>query len=245
MNSSDRFFGICNYGTTPAPPEIPSIRQGFNNLLLDSDGLHRRNLLAVESPEPCQNFFAFSLQLVRRHLAVTKTDIHFNPKNANGYIQFGSVQLKTLAQQVGGYHHLDNRGHQILINYRSTNQIAESVSLTEFLEQYSSHKVGKRIVIIGTTAPSFNDHRWDTPLGTMTGLEVLAHQVSHLLSTVEENRPIIWSLPRSVDALVIGMSSFIGGAIIGLCRTRFQGLIFSGSTIFLVSIIGWGLCSGF
>ncbi len=56
MRKSDRFFIICHYGNPGVnpPPEVPSIRQGFNNVLSDADEVLRRHPLAVSSAFPCQ-----------------------------------------------------------------------------------------------------------------------------------------------------------------------------------------------
>jgi CHASE2 domain-containing sensor protein len=45
----------------------------------------------------------------------------------NGYLQLGAVVFKTLETNVAGYHNLDANGHQVLLNYRATPQIAKTV----------------------------------------------------------------------------------------------------------------------
>jgi CHASE2 domain-containing sensor protein len=237
MKKSDRFFAICFYGNpgVPPPPEVPSQQQGFNNILLDSDNVLRRHLLSVESPEPCQSQYSFSLQLAQRYLRGVARPDKFVPKNSSGYIQLGKTVFKTLETDTGGYHNLDDRGHQILINYRASRQIAETVTLTEFLNNYSSQKLENRIVLIGTVAPSFNDHRWQTPLGTMTGLEVQAHLVSQILSTVLDNRPSIWSLPKPLEVIWIGLWSIIGAIIAWQFSGKHKLLLVGGIALMILS----------
>jgi CHASE2 domain-containing sensor protein len=231
MKNSDRFLSICKYGNPGVlpPPEVPGERQGFNNVLLDSDDLLRRQLLAVESPQPCQSQYSFNLQLVKRYLARNYPKNKFIPKNADGYLQIGNTVFKTLEADTGGYNALDSRGHQILINYRIAPQIAEKVTLGEFLERYNTQDIGdprsadlgNRIVLIGTVAPSFNDDRWDTPMATITGLEVQAHLISHLLSVILDGRPLIWSFPKSAEAIWIGAWSLLGGLLVLGGKYRF------------------------
>jgi CHASE2 domain-containing sensor protein len=140
---------------------------------------------------------------------------------------------------MGAYRNLDNRGHQILINYRNTPQIAETVTLMDFLERYPSEKIGKRIVLIGTVAPSFNDHRWYAPLGKMTGVEIQAHFVSQILSTVLDRRPLIRSLPAWGEILWIGGWSGAGAILARTfkSRRRFFGL---GLAFIVLGISCWG-----
>ncbi|MCU0536118.1 MAG: CHASE2 domain-containing protein [Hydrococcus sp. Prado102] len=242
MRESDRFFALCAYGLPGVvpPPEVPPERQGFNNILLDPDDVLRRNLLAIESPEPCQSYYSLSFQLAKHYIVQNQPDYRFIPNNTNGYIQLGTTEFKTLNTSIGGYRHLDNRGHQILINYRNTAQIAETVTLMDFLERYPLKKIGKRIVLIGTVAPSFNDHRWYTPIGKMTGVEIQAHFVSQILSTVLDRRTSIWSLPPWGDLLWIWGWSCVG-AILASRRQRLgYGLAFIvlGTSCWGVLLIG-------
>lgn len=242
IKQSDRFFALCAYGLpgVASPPEIPPERQGFNNILLDADDVLRRNLLAVESPEPCQNYYSFSFQLAKHYILQTQPNNRFIPNNLDGYIQLGKTAFKTLDSNIGGYRHLDNRGHQILINYRNTGQIAETVTLNEFLARYPPEKIGKRIVLIGTVAPSFNDHRWYTPLGKMTGVEVQAHLVSQILSTVFDRRALIGFLPPWGEILWIGIWSGVGAIVARTIRPGRQLLAY-GLAFIVLGTSCWGM----
>ncbi|NEO92454.1 MAG: CHASE2 domain-containing protein [Moorea sp. SIO3G5] len=223
MKTSDDFFAICKYDNpegdpgVPPPPEVSKVRQGFNNVSLDPDGIIRRNLLAVESPSPCQSDYSFSFQLARRYLA--DRGIFWEKQDNN--LKLGTTVFKTLGDNAGGYHNLDSRGHQILLNYRASAQIAETVSLAEVLrDDFNAELVRNRIVIIGTIAPSFNDHRWDTPYSrgqfsvkTMTGIEIQAHMISHILSAVLDNQPLIWWWSEPGEALWIWWWAVVGGMV--------------------------------
>ncbi|MBD2197675.1 MULTISPECIES: CHASE2 domain-containing protein [Calothrix] len=220
MGNSDRFFAICKYqipkvpGVFP-PPEIPPHRQGFNNVLLDRDRVIRRNLLAVGNASPCQSNYAFSWVLATRYLAERGIQIEFTPDN---YLKLGKAVFKTLEKNTGGYHNINPSGHQVLLNYRASSDIAVKISLQELLKnQFNPDLVKNRIVLIGTTAPSFNDDSWLTPYSsrwsvqTMSGVEIQAHMVSQILSTVLDHRPLIWTLPEYGEVIWIFAWSLIGG----------------------------------
>ncbi|GET42648.1 CHASE2 domain-containing protein [Microseira wollei] len=220
MRKSDRFFTICHYGNPGVnpPPEIPPIRQGFNNVLSDSDEVLRRHPLAVSSALPCQSKYSFSWQLATHYLANEGIRIKINRDN---YLQLGSIVFKPLEKDTGGYHNLDARGHQIMLNYRATRQIAPTLTLAEVLSnRFNPDLVKNRIVLIGTTAPSFNDIHWRTPysniqgsIQSMTGVEIQAHMVSQILSAVLDKRALIWGLSKPVEAFWILGWSLIGAIL--------------------------------
>ncbi|NMG09020.1 CHASE2 domain-containing protein [Brasilonema sp. UFV-L1] len=97
MRTSDRLFAICLYGQpgVPPPPEVPPQRQGFNNVLLDSDDVIRRHLLAVGISSPCQTEYAMSWQLATRYLADEKIQEKTSPDN---YLQLGKTVFKTVGK---------------------------------------------------------------------------------------------------------------------------------------------------
>ena len=218
ISISDRLLAICKYGTpgVPPPPDIASTHQGFNNVLLDRDLTLRRHLLAVSSSSPCQSKYAFSWQLASHYLAKSGIYPQISPDN---YLQLGETIFKPLETNTGSYPNLNASGHQILLNYRNTKQIAETVTLQDILsDRFSPELVKERVVLIGTNAPSFNDHNWRTPyskgnwsVDTMSGVEIQAHMVSQILSAVLDKRPLIWWLSKPGEVIWIGFWSLVGG----------------------------------
>lgn len=239
---------ICKYGNpgVSPPPEASNEGQGFDNILLDPDGILRRHLLAVESPAPCQTDSSFSLQLAQRYLADEGIELKTTPQQ---YIKFGNTVFKTLAKDSGGYRNLDNFGHQILLNYRPSPEIAEKVTLNEVLSnKLNPNLVKDRIVLIGTIAPSFNNHHWRTPyssnqwsIETLTGLEIQAHMVSHILSTVIDKRPLIWWWPESVEILWIFGCCAIGGLLAWQLHSPVKVIFGTGAALSILYGISLGL----
>jgi CHASE2 domain-containing sensor protein len=223
MRTSQNLFAICKYSVgspgVPPPPEVPSRRQGFNNILQDPDEVIRRHLLAVNDASPCQNEYAFNWQLATHYLAAKRIQVEFTTDN---YLKLGNTVFKALETHTGGYRNLNAQGHQVLLNYRSSAEIAEKLTLHQVLNnQFNPNLIKNRIVLIGTTAPSFNDHRRRTPYSsghwsvqTISGVEVQAHMVSQILSAVLDNRPLIWSLSETGEAIWILCWSFVGGLLI-------------------------------
>ncbi|EGJ34487.1 MULTISPECIES: CHASE2 domain-containing protein [Moorena] len=244
MQTSDHLFAICHYGDpgVPPPPEVPEVRQGFNNVLLDPDDIIRRHLLAVGSPSPCQSYYSFNFQLATGYLA----DQAIQLEVTENYLKLGTTVFKTLEKDSGGYHNLKSGGHQILLNYRASDQIAETVSLGEVLrDDFNADLVRNRIVVIGTIAPSFNDDMWRTPysggqfsLKTMTGIEIQAHMISHILSAVLDNRPLIWWWSEPGEALWIWCWAVVGGMVAGNFNVLRPVLLGTGTAL----VVLYGSC---
>ncbi|HBE21623.1 MAG TPA: Chase2 sensor protein, partial [Cyanobacteria bacterium UBA11367] len=237
---NERFFAICNYGEPGVnpPPEVPRERQGFNNVVLDSDEVVRRQILGVDSPSPCQNQYSFSWQIATRYLAEKKIE----PKLfAESYLQLGSVVFKKIEKNTASYHNIDPNGYQILLNYRATRQIAPTITLTDFINgKFDPNLVKNRIVLIGTTAPSFNDDNWRIPdsraggsIQVVTGVEIQAHAVSQILSAVLDNRPLLWWLSKFQENIWIYSWCLAGGILV----KRYKSLLVLAIKIGVATVI--------
>lgn len=233
ISQAKNLIGVCKVsdrslndpGIAP-PPEIPSARQGFSDFMLDPDGKIRRYLLAL-SPEPaspCQASYSFSLQVAFHYLASLGILPSWTPEEN---LKIGSTVFQNLNHHQGVYQNLEMWGHQILLNYRSADPVAEQVSLSDILAgRVNPEAIRDRIILIGTTAPSFGDY-WLTPYSPnqspkaeLSGVLLQAHLVSQILSTVLDGRSLLWFLPRWGDVLLIWGGAFLGGLIVSLKFTE-------------------------
>jgi CHASE2 domain-containing sensor protein len=150
-----------------------------------------------------------------------------------------------LEENSGGYHGIDYLGHQVLLNWRSSPEIAPHVTLKQVLNnELTPDLVRDRIVIIGTTAESFHDY-WSTPYSAqrlphqaMPGIIVQAHMVSQILSAVLDRRPLLSVLPKWGEVLWIWYWS-IGG---GLIAWYFRSPLHLGIAIACGLAILYGVC---
>jgi CHASE2 domain-containing sensor protein len=250
MGKSDRFIAICqvseddkNVGVAP-PPEVPIQRLGFSDVVPDPDNILRRHLLAMAPASPCKTDKSFSFQLATRYLADYGIKAKVTPEKN---WQIGTVMFKNLESNSGGYHGIDNWGHQVLLNWRSTDSVATQVTLSDVINnKVSGNEVRDRIVLIGTTAESFHDY-WSTPYSasrwphkSITGVEVQAHMLSQILSAVLNRRPLLWVWPKWGEFLWVWCWSAIGG-IVAWCNKSVLGLgIATCGAICLL----YGLCLG-
>jgi CHASE2 domain-containing sensor protein len=253
LQNNDNFFIICNEEIA-SPPELSLERQGFSDIVKDSDGILRRHLIALQ-PAPasdCPTPYALSAMLAFYYLQQEGKDIQYNDQED---LQIGEVVFNRFPAPVdnktqnifskfwrsrkGGYQKVDNWGYQILLNYRSYHRsplkIAPTVSLTEVIQgQINREMVEDRIVFIGVTAPSAGD-LFSTPYSNdrefhegMPGVIAQAQMTSQILSAVLDGRPLIsvWSFWGEV--LWIWIWSFVGGIIVLYGRTRRLFLVLAG-----------------
>ncbi|MBF2002771.1 MAG: CHASE2 domain-containing protein [Synechococcales cyanobacterium M58_A2018_015] len=216
--------------TIPPPAGVPAERLGFNDLLIDPDGVVRRNLILASIGE--EVFYSFSLRLALKYLAaegITPQESASHP----GLMQLGSQTLVPLAPHSGGYQRLDAAGYQLLLDYRSPVQPARQVSFMEVLRgQIDPNWVRDKVVLIGTVAPSSKDLFY-TPFSAgrqsehlMSGVVVHAQMVSQVLGLSLNESPAFRFLPTWGEWLWIGIWAVAGAGLAGWLRH--PGLLGSG-----------------
>ena len=225
LRSDDRIFTICKVDAKfdgdegiQAASEVPIERSSFSDFIEDDDEVPRRHLLQLQPDvkSPCASEYAFSLQVASYYLQ--SKGIYPN-LTSDGYLKIGDVVFRSLKEHSSGYQKIDASGYQLLLNYRSlypTEKIATSVSLRDILEgQIQPDSLKNRLIIIGVTAGSTADY-WKIPISKkrVPGIFVQAHMVSHILSAVENRRPLLWWWSGWVEAIWIWGWSIIGAVIV-------------------------------
>ena len=231
LATSDRLITACSVGAASKgiapPPEVPSpkrpLRVGFTNTVVDNDGTLRRALLmqTANSEAVCPAGLALGFLSALRYLndddiTLTWTD------GSDPHPKINQVVFAPLKNHSGGYHRLDDRGYQLLLNYgRSRGHGVRTVSLAQLLAgQVDPEWVRDRLVIIGNTDPSFKDfHR--TPYTRrhseqMAGAEIHAHLVRQIFRAVLDSEPLIWTWPQWVDGLWILAWAGVGSSVLWL-----------------------------
>ncbi|MDZ7962614.1 MAG: CHASE2 domain-containing protein [Aulosira sp. DedQUE10] len=203
------------------PSEIPPKRLGFSDLVLDPDNIVRRHLLALTPPpsSPCKASYAFNVQLALRYLAAQQISLEFT---SDGAWKLGKATFKPLTAHTSGYQGIDASGHQILLNYRgrSLQKFVPQVTLTELLTgKVNANTVKNRIVLIGTTAQSFQDYS-STPYITnegaiekIPGVILQAQMISQLLSAALDGRSLLWTCSVWQEIIWIWGWSLIGSLV--------------------------------
>ncbi len=248
MKTSSKFIGVCQVSEgdenpgVPSPPESPQ-NLGFTDVVEDSDGILRRHLLAMTPAQPCNTDKSFSFQLAERYLAQENREFKLNPeenpKSGNNFA------LPYLEDNSGSYSNIDSLGYQIMLNWRSTREVATHVTLQDVLNnKIKPDLVRDKIVIIGTTAPSFNNY-WSTSYSAATspqkktsGVVIHAHMVSQIISAVLDNRPLLWVWSKWTEALWIYCWAIVGGMLAWKTKSSLHLAL----TLGLTQIVLYFLC---
>ncbi|NEO23562.1 CHASE2 domain-containing serine/threonine-protein kinase [Moorena sp. SIO4A5] len=239
LQSSDRIIPICYRGqseasSVAAPPKISQHRVGFVNLLEDPDGIVRRAPLFFDNTSDntsivgCTTRLSFGFQLARSYLEQRG----IKPENiSRKQIKLGKTVYKKISPTAGGYQKGDTGGYQILLNYRSADHLADTVTLTKVLnEEIEPDLVKDRIVLIGMNAPSIKDDDFLTPYSFaqkeskhMQGVMIHGQIVSQLLSgALGEGRAQFWFWSEWTEGLWIWGWTLIGGVLVGVSRNTRQ-----------------------
>ncbi|MEA5449225.1 CHASE2 domain-containing protein [Leptolyngbya sp. CCNP1308] len=260
LQQNDRLLVVCKsrdtlfdpVGIAP-PPEVPANRVGFSDFIEDSDGVLRRQLVALDPDpaSPCTAPYSFSARLAFRYLEDDGIDPSFTP---DGHLQLGETIFRRVRPRWGGYQGIDAAGNQLMLNYRSLavpHAIAAQVSLSQLLAGHvAPDAIRDRIVLLGITAPSAGDY-WFTPFGSsradrVAGVFVQAHMTSQLLSAVLDGRPMLWVWPLAGEALWLMGWGLVGSSIGLRRRGRDRSLagvlalgILTGSSFILLFGGGW------
>ena len=259
IQQSDIIIPICKHSghNNPGiatPKGVEAEQAGFSDVVEDTDGTIRRNLLLASSDnsDPCQSTFSLSLQLALKYLEVAGIQPEFTSTKE---LKLRNIIFKPLQSNFGGYQKADTNGYQILLNYRSGRQVAQQVTLTDVLSnQIKPELVKDRIILIGSTANSLNDI-FNTPFtsgksdnsGKMAGIEIHAHSVSQILSVVLNKQRLFWFLPEWGQVFWIWGWTLVGGLIVwriqhplglGLAGATALAVLFGGSFIIFTQD-GW------
>ena len=243
------FRGNSKKQRVPPPPHIPEERVGFNDLVVDPGRIVRRNLMFAGDGET--TLTSFSMQLASAYFNSKNIKDKITEKNE---IQVDKTVFSKLQSDSGGYQNIDAKGYQILLDYRSSKNIAETVTLTQVLEGKVDQKlVQGKIVLIGVTAPTVRDI-FSTPYSattngniSMPGVFIHATATSQILSAVLDGKGLFWYWDEWQEILWIAVWSVVGGCLawrlekslnlIGLAISA-GGSLF-GFTFFLFMQQGW------
>lgn len=247
---SPRLIAITKLGSTekldkaendsiPAPADVPPDRIGFNDFVVDADGVIRRNLLFATTST--DTYFSFSLRLALHYLKALKITPQASATQPDN-MQLERAIFVPLLTDSGAYQSVDNSGYQILLNYRSRRPPARSLTLMQVLNhQFDPSWVQGKIVLIGTTAASGKDLFY-TPFSAgeqtshqMSGVVLHAQMVSQILGAALDEQPLFWFWTEQQEWLWIWGWTLVSGSIAWWLR---HPLILGASSISILVLLG-------
>lgn len=204
----------------------------FADLPLDPRGVTRRAILVItdplrlpqetahrcNTPVPGNPLVSLGLSMALAYLQAEGITAAPAPK---GEIQLGEALLKPLAEgQAAGYRRTDAPDYQVMLRYRSAQNAAPVVSLSQVLQnQVPPEQIRDRMVVIGYTS-SIKKDVFQTPYGGSSdggeptaGAIIHAQIASQLVSAAKGERVLVWYWPVAVEILWMLGWSLVGGAI--------------------------------
>ena len=227
-------------GEIPAPLVVKPDQVGFNDLVLDSDGIVRRGLLFVKGSEEGGDFYSFALRVALKFLEANNSEFY-----ASHSLRVNAATFVPLRSTSGGYQKLDHRGYQTLLRYRTLPKLGRYISVGQLLNgPVDPEWITGKAVLIGTTAPSIKDLFY-TPYSVgqssevqMPGVVIHGQIVSQILDATSGKRAIYWFLPQWLEIVWLAIWIMVG--VLGVWRSRHPFMLVCLSIIGLASIIGVG-----
>jgi CHASE2 domain-containing sensor protein len=236
FKSDRRLIGLCSVKETgklnkcgiQPPPTLPKERLGFSDVVVDTDGILRRHLLFMQpqSSDRCATNYSLSARAALHYLAAKGIQPQPIPRDN---MRLGNVVFMAIHGSTGAYSNLDDRGFQMMLNYRSPKNFIRRLRLAEVLEgKVNSTLIKNRIVFIGVTAPISSDNFFtpysagELPYQKMPGVLIQAQMSSQILSAVLDSRPLLQIAPLWQEMLWIVGWAAVGSAIAIVSRRRLQ-----------------------
>ena len=203
FTNSDRISVVCKLESTNAPAvsppdSLPEQLVGFADIVIDNDGVARRNLFYVDSQETrCPTPYSLGLQMSLSYLFNQGIDIDQTP---DGFLKLGKAVLTPINSNIGNYQNVDASGYQMMLDYRRGENPTPTVTLNDVLQgKIEENLIQEKVVLIGVSAPSLKDVFY-TPFSNrggdirlMPGVVVHSQMVSQVLSASIDGEQLIWS----------------------------------------------------
>lgn len=223
-----------------AVPGTPRRRWGFNDLVVDADGVVRRDLVHVSGQDEAT--VSFPLRLL---------EVGFGSDRLRRELESGRAPGPWLEPSSGGYTGLDAAGYQQLLTFRQLDSFT-SWSLSDLLSagRVPAGQIRGRVVLIGSTAPSLRD-LFDVPHSAFSrgasqlqvpGVELHALRLAALLERSRGDDGLrLRTLPPWSETALLVFTMVLGIALgEGLRGLRGSLLVVSG-TLLLLLAVGVGL----
>lgn len=203
----------------PAPRTMTPERVGFNDFPIDADGVLRRNLLfaSTDSSPEGEVYYSFALRLALAYLE-SQNVVPLASEVSTDYLALNGTTFFPLDRNFGGYRTVDDRGYQLMLQYRSSQNALPRLSLQDVLKgHFTDEMIRDRIIIIGTTAPSAKD-LFFTPYSEATetdflmpGVVLHAQAVSQILRAALGEETLPWAFSETAEIAWILFWAVSGG----------------------------------
>lgn len=227
LKQNKNLIATCLVDRIKSPPEISEEhRLGFANIPRDPDRVIRRQFLGMAKPSNsiCQTDDSLSFQIAVNYLKKERKTLNIGFTANNNNLKIGNTIFHKFEFDAGGYQlpRTEDQGYQILINYRSAEEIVQKIPLREILDGSRDSGlpklVNERIILIGNIDETFYDFHLtpysdNQPSKKMPGVIIQAQMISQILRAVLDNRSLLSWWPQWGETLWAWMWSVVGSGI--------------------------------
>ena len=209
VRSNPRLVSIFNVADgIGAIPGTPASQQGYNDLVLDVDGVVRRDLVHVGGQDEA------TVTLPMRLLEVSQGSTQLRRQ-----LERGSRPQAWLGPDSGGYYSLDASGYQQMLPFLQPGSFRRWTLQQLLAGQVPPADLRSSIVLIGSTAPSLRDlfeiphsrFRVGASAMLMPGVELHAQRLAALLAMqARPGQPQIWTASVALTNAVVLLACLLG-----------------------------------
>jgi len=207
---------------TVAPPPILAAQGqvGANDLIYDGDNKVRRSFLYITDNQSKKDIWSFSTYLALHYLDAKGITLDEVPGKKDTY-KLGKAVFTPFTANDGGYVGADDKGYQILINYRGSRGKFDMVPMRDILKDKVPANWGRdRIILIGYVGETSRD-LFLTPYSSglftspepMSGVEIHANLTSQMINSALEDSTLFKSWNESIEWIWIVLWSGIGATL--------------------------------
>ena len=226
-------FNMAN--SIAAVPGTPARQQSYNDLIVDVDGVVRRDLVHVGGQDEAGVTLPMRL-----------FELSSGSRQLRQAIEGGQQPRQWLGADSGGYYSLDASGYQQMLAFYQPGSFRQW-SLRQLLDgQVPTGAIKGSSVLIGSTAPSLRD-LFEVPHSRfhnnaaelqMPGVELHANRLAGLM--VRQGQAPIWVASVGLTNAIVLLAALLGAVVAELASPIRRGLL-----IVSLVMLGWaGLAVG-
>lgn len=233
IKTNKKLISIRNIAENiPAIPGTPDHQQGFNDLVVDSDGVIRRDLVHVSNQELSIRSLALRILEVANQKPILDKQVEALPSEI------------WLTKNAGGYLKLPGAGYQTMLDTNNLENI-RTKSLGDVLNRsINPSEITGRIVLIGSTAKSIKDvyeipqsrfHTGDSYL-RIPGVKIHALRVINLTELIQNEKASIHALEREKTQLLAILFFILGIALAEIPKSLKVSILSIGVTAITIGL---------
>jgi len=212
IKSNPKFVSIFNVADAIDPiPGAPIGQQGYNDLVIDEDGVVRRDLVHVGGQD--ERFVTLPMRLL---------EITTGQKQLRKKLEAGVGKNSWLSPDSGGYYALDAAGFQQMLPFAKPGSYPLWTLKQLLSGEIPAQSLRDTVALIGSTAPSLRDlfqvphtrFQNSASLALMPGVEIHANRLAALMDRqATPQRSKIWTSPVEFSNVLILIAALISALI--------------------------------